>query len=177
MAIDLRLLQLLNLKALNRIDEEAIEITPPKVIANRTEASGIVSNTQVTVSAPPEPQYKNSKTVRYRRNTLAAEFAGYPEINPTAARPVWKNIIFSEMISLVESVLGMFCIAGTDVDMEASFGALFPADSRGRRQLDFSKVVNKKLTITLKPTTDNYYYNGNATLVFNVVDQSYSYLD
>ncbi|MNR41298.1 hypothetical protein D3C85_1596690 [compost metagenome] len=60
-------------------------------------------------------------------------------------------------------------MSGLDVDME-SFGHLFPADSRGRRQLDPSFIVKGKLTVVLRPTQDNYYYNGPATLIFTVED-------
>lgn len=172
---DIRILQLINTKSLNRIDEEHIEITPPRAITPRVEASGIETNTEITVSARPEGKYKNSKVLRYRRNTLQDEFAGYDAADPTATRPVWKNIIFSEMMGLVDNLLAMFCMTGQDVDME-SFGHMFPPDSRGRRQLDLSFVVDGKLTITLRPTQDNYYYNGPVTLVFNAVDESYSYL-
>jgi hypothetical protein len=172
--IDIRILQLINVKALNRIDEDHIEISVPRVKANRTEANGIVTNTEITITARPEGKYKGSKIVRYRRNSLADEFAGYPGINPTSIRPVWKNIIFSEMIGLVESVLSMFCLTGQDIDMD-SFGHMFPADSRGRRQLDLTFVKNNKLTIVLRPTQDNYYYNGPVTLVFAVIDEAYTY--
>ena len=176
MADDIRILQLINTKALNRIDEQFIEISPPVEIPNVTEVSGVVSNTEITIKARPEGRYKNSKTVRYRRNTLQAEFDGYPDINPTGARPVWKNIIYSEMVDLVSSILGMFCIMPTDVEME-SFDHLFPPDSRGRKQLDLTQVVDGKLTVVIRPTFGNYYYNGPVTVVFDVVDESYSYLD
>lgn len=176
MADDIRILQLINTKALNRIDEQYIEISEPVDIPPVMEPSGVESNTEITVKARPEGRYKGQKVLRYRRNTLQAEFDGYPEINPTGARPVWKNIIFSEMIDLVSSILGMFCIMPADVEMD-SFDHLFPADSRGRKQLDLSQVVDGKLTVVIRPTYANYYYNGPATLVFNVIDESYSYLD
>jgi len=172
--IDIRILQLINVKALNRIDEAHIEISAPRVKANKTEANGVVTNTEITITARPEGKYKGTKIVRYRRNSLQDEFAGYPDINPTAIRPVWKNIIFSEMEGLIGSVLSMFCMTGQDIDMD-SFGHMFPPDSRGRRQLDLSFVKNGKLTITLRPTQDNYYYNGPVVLVFAVIDEAYTY--
>jgi len=71
-------------------------------------------------------------------------------------------------------VLSMFCMSNLDVDME-SFGHMFRPDGRGRRQLDLSFVTDGKLTIVLRPTQDNYYYNGPATLTFAVVDEAYVY--
>jgi hypothetical protein len=163
--IDIRLLQLINKKALNRIDEQYIEISPPEDIPPRTEVNGLVSNTRVTITARPEGKYKNSKTVRYRRNSIQDEFDGYDIESPAASRPVWNHIIFSEMIGLVTDVLQLFCIDPNDVDME-SFGHMFPADSRGRRELNPSYLVDGSLTVTLRPTQNNYYYNGPATLTF-----------
>ncbi|MNG33889.1 hypothetical protein D3C84_1202430 [compost metagenome] len=78
------------------------------------------------------------------------------------------------MEGLIGSVLSMFCMTGQDIDMD-SFGHMFPPDSRGRRQLDLSFVKNGKLTITLRPTQDNYYYNGPVVLVFAVIDEAYTY--
>lgn len=162
---DVRILQLINVKALNRIDEEHVEISPPLDIPPRIEVNHLESNTQITVTARPEGKYKNSKTLRYRRNSIQDEFDGYDIENPAATRPVWDHIIFSEMIGLVTDVLQLFCIDPNDVDME-SFGNMFPADSRGRRELDPSFLVDGALTITLQPTQNNYYYNGPATLTF-----------
>lgn len=170
--IDLRILQLINGKSLNRIDENAVEISAPLAITPIKEPNGVTVNTQITITARPESRYKNSKTVKYRRNTIADEFAGYPDIDPTATRPVWKGMIYTEMVTLVEDVLSMFCIIPTDIDM-SSFINLFPMNSRGRRELDLTKVINRKLTVVLKPTVDNYYYNGPVTMVFDLVDKPY----
>lgn len=166
--IDIRLLQLINAKALNRIEEQYIEISPPLDIPPRIEVNGLESNTEITITARPEGKYKNSKTARYRRNTLQDEFDGY-DIDPTAGRRLWDTIIFSEMIGIVEKILSLFCIDPYDADME-SFGHIFPQDSRGRRQIDLSFIVDGKLTVTLRPTQDNYYYNGPATLIFTLGD-------
>lgn len=166
--IDIRLLQLINAKALNRIEEQYIEISPPLDIPPRIEVNGLESNTQVTITARPEGKYKNSKTVRYRRNSIQDEFDGYDIENPAATRPVWDHIIFSEMMGLVTDVLHLFCIDPNDVDME-SFGHMFPADSRGRRELNPTFLVDGALTVVLRPTQDNYYYNGPATLTFGGV--------
>jgi hypothetical protein len=164
---DIRILQLINAKALNRIDEDEVEISLPLAIPPRIEVNGLETNTQITITARPEGKYKNSKTVRYRRNTIQAEFDGYPDIeSPTATNPVWEGIIYSEMIGLVTDVLQLFCIDPNDIDME-SFGHMFPADSRGRRELD-PTFLNEDglLTVVLQPTQNNYYYNGPATITF-----------
>lgn len=168
--IDVRVLQLINAKSISLIDETQIEITPPKAITPKMETNGVEVNTSILITARPEGKYKGSKTVRYRRNTLAMEFAGYGTFNPTSTRPLWKNMIYTEMVELIEDFLGLYCIAVSDVDM-GSFAHLFPANSRGHKQLDLTKVVNGKLTVPLNPTPDNYYYNGGASLVFSVTDE------
>lgn len=162
---DVRILQLINAKALNRIDENEVEISAPIDIPPRIEANGLETNTQITITARPEGKYKNSKTVRYRRNSIQDEFDGYGIESPAASNPIWDHIIFSEMIDLVTDVLKLFCIDPNDIDME-SFGHMFPADSRGRREVNPTFLVDGSITITLQPTQNNYYYNGPATITF-----------